>query len=74
MTYSLEQRITLVRSNVSGVTLEQAAAIAQMCQDSEALGQNDSVWHNSAKFFGTACNCAKCHPIKGAFKYHTVRA
>ena len=46
--------------------------IARVCQLSSTLGDNCGVWHASHIVTGRRCNCAKCHPIKGAFKYHTV--
>lgn len=64
----------LARCSIMRLTPEQADAIGQMCFDAEAKGENCSTWHQSAIFFrgGKDCNCAECHPVKGAFKYHHV--
>lgn len=70
----------LVRCSVAGVTIDQAHAIAQLCNAAEAKGENCSTWHQSAIFFGRSdrCNCALCRKAQGApagaFRYHSVSA
>ena len=68
MPYTLQQRIALVHSSIGGLTRDQAAAIANLCQSADAKGENSSTWHQSAIYFGRPehCNCADCVKLRKA--------
>ena len=61
---TLEYFEDLVRWNVRNANDEQLLQIAQNCFDANAAGENGSVWHQTAKFFGTKCHCGECEPAQ----------
>lgn len=55
-----EQWADLVRVAVRLPEPADAVKIGLMCFEAERDGRNPAVWHNSAKFYGTRCNCVPC--------------
>jgi hypothetical protein len=59
---SLDTWLQRVRGAVRLREPEDGPKIAQMCQDAEVSGDNPTVWHNTAKYYGTTCHCRSCDP------------
>lgn len=76
MTKELQQAQDLVLCNVMRVTHEESLAIATNILAAREKGENASVWHQTAIYFGKPCHCAPCSsaPKTGMIRIKCVDA
>jgi len=56
----------IVRAYAVRCTPEQRETVAKLCLEAQERGDaRNSVWHQSSRYFGHACNCVPCRRERG---------